>query len=67
MPTSTAWRDDDATDDNKQMRQITKELVRLFGEWQLSFGNKAKKADYPIHKAILWVRVIMHLKPTGDQ
>ena len=49
------------------MRQITKELVRLFGEWQLSFGNKAKRADYPVHKAILWARVIMHLQPTGDQ
>ena len=65
MPTSTAWRDDDAIDDNQQMRQITKELVRLFGEWQLNFGNKAKAKDYPIHKAILWATVIMHFQPTG--
>jgi len=49
------------------MRQITKELVRLFGEWQLNFGNKAKAKDYPIHKAILWATVIMHLQPTTDQ
>ena len=69
MPTSTAWHDDQATDidDIQQQRHLTHELVRLFGEWQLSFGNKAKKADYPIHKAILWARVIMHLQPTGDQ
>lgn len=67
IPTSTAWRDDDAIDDNQQMRQITKELVRLFGEWQLNFGNKAKAKDYPIHKAILWATVIMHLQPTTDQ
>ena len=67
MPTSTAWRDDDGIDDNQQMRQITKELVRLFGEWQLNFGNKAKAKDYPIHKAILWATVIMHLQPTTDQ
>lgn len=67
IPTSTAWRDDHAIDNNQEMRQITKELVRLFGEWQLNFGNKAKKADYPIHKAILWARVIIHLQPTADQ
>lgn len=65
--TSTAWHDDDAIDGNQQMREITKELVRLFGEWQLNFGNKAKAKDYPIHKAILWATVIMHLQPTGDQ
>lgn len=67
IPTSTAWRDDDAIDDNQQMRQVTKELVRLFGEWQLNFGNKAKAKDYPIHKAILWATVILHLQPTSDQ
>ena len=65
--TSTAWHDDDAIDGNQQMREITKELVRLFGEWQLNFGNKAKAKDYPIHKAILWATVIMHLQPTADQ
>ena len=32
MHTSTAWRDDHAIDGNQQMREITKELVRLFGE-----------------------------------
>ncbi|ASE25731.1 MULTISPECIES: hypothetical protein [Psychrobacter] len=63
--TSTAWHDDDAIDGNQQMREITKELVRLFGEWQLNFGNKAKAKDYPIHKAILWATVIMHFQPTG--
>lgn len=69
MPTSTAWHDDQATDidDIQQQRHLTHELVRLFGEWQLSFGKKAKKADYPIQKAILWARVIMHLQPTSDQ
>ena len=67
IPTSTAGRDDHAIDNNQNMRQITKELVRLFGEWQLNFGNKAKAEDYPMHKAILWATVIIHLQPTGDQ
>lgn len=49
------------------MRQLTKELVRLFGEWQLNFGNKAKAEDYPTQKAILWAKVIMHLQPTAKQ
>ncbi|PKH65713.1 hypothetical protein CXF61_05005 [Psychrobacter sp. 4Dc] len=63
MPTSTAWHDDYA----QEMRQLTKELVRLFGEWQLNFGNKAKAEDYPTQKAILWAKVIMHLQPTAKQ
>lgn len=67
IPTSTAWHDDYAIDNAQEMRQLTKELVRLFGEWQLNFGNKAKAEDYPTQKAILWAKVIMHLQPTGDQ
>ena len=67
MPTSTAWCDDNAIDDTQEMRQLTKELVQLFGEWQLNFGNKAKAEDYPTQKAILWAKVIMHLQPTSDQ
>lgn len=67
IPTSTASHDEDISDDNKKLRQITKELVRLFGEWQLNFGNKVKARDYPIQKAILWAKVIMHLQPTSEQ
>ena len=67
IPTSTASYNEDISDDNKQLRQITKELVRLFGEWQLNFGNKAKAMNYPIQKAILWARVIIHLQPTSEQ
>lgn len=66
-PTSTASHDEYISDDNKQLRQITKELVRLFGEWQLNFGNKVKAKNYPIQKAILWAKVIMHLQPTSEQ
>lgn len=67
ITTSTESHDEDISDDNKQLRQITKELVRLFGEWQLNFGNKVKARDYPIQKAILWAKVIMHLQPTSEQ
>lgn len=69
MPTSIAWHDEQATDldDIQQLRQLTHELVRLFGEWQLSFGNKAKEADYPIQKAVLWAKVIIHMQPTTKQ
>lgn len=53
--------------DNQQLRALTHEIVQLFGEWQLNFGNKAKAADYPVQKAILWARVVLHLQPTSDQ
>ena len=66
MPTSTAWHEPNI-DDVQQLRLLTHDLVSLFGEWQLSFGNKAKNADYPIQKAILWATVILHLQPTAEQ
>lgn len=52
---------------NEQLRALTHEIVRLFGEWQLNFGNKAKASDYPVQKAVLWAKVILHLQPTNDQ
>lgn len=51
----------------QQLRRLTYELVRLFGECQLNFGNKAKKADYPIQKAVLCTKVIIHMQPTAKQ
>lgn len=67
IPTSTACHDQDTSDAKEELRQITKEMVRLFGEWQLNFGNKVKAKDYPIQKAILWAEVIIHLQPTNVQ
>ena len=52
---------------DQQLRALTHEIVRLFGEWQLNFGNKAKASDYPVQKAVLWAKVILHLQPTSDQ
>lgn len=53
--------------DKQQLRALTHEIVQLFGEWQLNFGNKAKAADYPVQKAILWARVVLHLQPSAEQ
>ena len=56
------------TDNNEQMlRQLTKEIVKLFGEWQLNFGHKAPVKNYPVQKAVLWAKVILHIQPTAEQ
>lgn len=67
MPTTMPWSKPVASEDGQMLRQLTKELVRLFGEWQLNFGNKAAAKDYPIQKAALWAKVILHLQPTTEQ
>ncbi|WP_169391993.1 MULTISPECIES: hypothetical protein [Psychrobacter] len=53
--------------DDQKLRNLTKDIVKLFGEWQLNFGRKACAKDYPVQKAILWARVVMHLNPTAEE
>lgn len=52
---------------SKRLRQLTKEIVRLFGEWQLCFGNKAPVKNYPVQKTALGAKVILYMQPTSDQ
>lgn len=61
------WSESEPYDNEQMLRQLTKEIVRLFGEWQLNFGNKAPVKNYPIQKAALWARVILYMQPTSDQ
>ncbi|WP_348549582.1 hypothetical protein AADH33_03505 [Psychrobacter sp. KFRI-CH2-11] len=58
---------DKARCSNEQLRALTHDIVRLFGEWQLNFGNKAKAADYPVQKALLWAKVVLHLQPSAER
>lgn len=71
MTQSTAtlmpWSEPEVYEDEQMLRQLTKEIVRLFGEWQLNFGNKAPAKNYPIQKAALWAKVIIYLQPTAEQ
>ena len=61
------WSKSETYDNEQMLRQLTKEIVRLFGEWQLNFGNKAPAKNYPVQKAALWAKVIMYLKPTAER
>ncbi len=61
------WIEAENYDNEQRLRQLTKEIVRLFGEWQLNFGNKAPVKNYPVQKAALWAKVILYMQPTAEQ
>ena len=61
------WSVAETYNNEQRLRQLTKEIVRLFGEWQLNFGNKAPVKNYPVQKAALWAKVILYMQPTAEQ
>ena len=60
------WSEPETCDNEQRLRQLTKEIVRLFGKWHLSFGHKASAKNYPVQKTALWAKVILYMQPTTE-